>query len=73
METATYATYATFAKGETVRATMNTTYLKAGETYTVFRFSNHDEVTARVYWVADNTGSLWSVRNGHITLEAVSA
>ena len=70
METTTFAT---FAKGEMVRATMDTTYLKAGETYTVFRVSNHEEVSARVYWVADNTGSLWSVRNGHITLEAVNA
>lgn len=66
-------TYTTFKKGDVVRARMNTRYLTAGETYTVERFSMHDEITARVYWVQDNAGALWSVRNGHITLEAVNA
>jgi hypothetical protein len=66
-------TYATFAKGDVVKAAMNTTYLKAGETYTIDRFSKHDEITARVYWVSDASGCLWSVRNGHLTLKAVGA
>lgn len=66
-------TPASFANGELVRARMNTRYLKEGEIYTVDRFSQSEGITSRVYWVADANGSLFSVRNGHITLEAVAA
>lgn len=66
-------TYATFAKGDVVKAAMDTRYLKSGETYTIDRFSQHDEITSRVYWVIDAKGGIWSVRNGHITLAPVNA
>lgn len=64
---------ATFAKGDIVRARMNTSHLVGGETYKVFRFVQPDGVTSRVYWVSDTAGNLSPVRNGHITLEAVAA
>lgn len=67
-------TYTTFKRGDVVRARMNTRYLTGGETYTVERFSPlTGEVTSRVYWVVDANGSLFSVRNGHINLEEVTA
>jgi hypothetical protein len=66
-------TYATFAKGDVVKAAMNTTYLKAGETYKVFRFTELDGVTSRTYWVSDEGGNLYPVCNGHITLAKVGA
>ena len=66
-------TYATFAKGDKVRATMNTLSLCAGQEYTVFKaFKINREPWEYDYYVSNARGELFYVKNGHIGLEGVN-
>jgi hypothetical protein len=66
-------TYATFEKGDKVRARMNTAFsLTEGQTYTVFKaLKQNREAYAYVYYVSDAKGNLFCVKNAHIVLEAI--
>lgn len=65
-------TYATFETGDTVRATMNTPSLRAGQEYTVFKtVKTNREPWQYAYYVTDAHGDLFRVKNAHIVLEGV--
>lgn len=65
-------TYATFEKGDTVRATLTTLLLTAGNVYTVFKtVKTNREPWQYAYYVSDVNGELIRVKNAHIVLEAI--
>ena len=64
--------YATFAKGDKVRAIMNTRHLFAGEIYHIEKvLTEGREPYQYVYYVSDADRAMYPVKNAHIVLEGV--